>query len=199
MSEADLSMTRMAMDPNNVEDRVFAQFYKHAGQNSHKTLEEGRPIYDDLDYVVIRIPGDKDNIVRRPGRGTDMKRFPKQWAAYQAGNEQAQDGTPLEQWPLLTRSQVEELKYFGVHTIEALATMPDSNSQNFMGMNKLKQQAKDHVEAAKSNAPILALREENEAQAAQLVEQANQMKEMQSQIAGLMTKKPTRRGKPTEE
>jgi hypothetical protein len=160
LAEADISVTRMAMDPNS-DDKVFAQFYMHAREDDAKSRAEGRPIFKDVPYVMIMVPGDKDNIIRRPIRQNDKARFPKQWAAFEAGQEQAQEGTPLEQWPMVTRAQVEELKFFGVHTVEALSNMPDTAAQNFMGLNRLRQNAKDFLEAAKSEAPFIELREEN--------------------------------------
>ena len=193
LAEADISMTRMAMDATQ-EDRVFAQFYKHAKQNSTKTKEAGRPIYDEVDYVVIMVPGDKDNIVRRPVRGNDPQRFPKQWDQYQRGvTEQAQSGTPLEAWPMVTRAQVEELKFFGVHTIEALAGMPDQQAQNFMGIHKLKQAARDHIEAAKSEAPLHALRDENDALKAQMAAMQEQMAELAKQVNDDKPRRRTRK------
>jgi len=194
LNEATHGMTQLAMDPSAVDDKVFAQFYMHAKQDQARTKEEARPIFVDTPYVMIMVPGDKDNIVRRPVRLSDQQRFPKQWDAFERGQEQAQEGTPLEQWPLLKRSQVEEMKFFGVHTIEALAQMPDSHGQNFMGINKLKQLAKDHMKSAKSDAPMIALRDENEELKARLDQQQEQINELLA-----AAKKPARKKAPATE
>ena len=178
LNEADLSMTNMAMGQQ-AQDNCYAEFYLNPRQNMAKTKEEGRPIYDELTYVMIMVPGDKDNVIRRPIRETDKRRFPQQYKAFVNKQEQPQAGTPLSQWASLTRAQVEELKFFGVHTVEALAAMPDTAAQKFMGLNKLRQAAKDHIEAAKSDVPIQKLRAEND-------ELKDQMAVMQAQIAELI-------------
>ena len=178
LNEADMAMTTQAMD-GQLQDPCYAEFYMNAKQNEAKSKEEGRPIYDEVPYVMIMVPGDKDNVVRRPIRDSDKQRFPKQWQAFENKQEQPQDGTPLAQWPQLGRGQVEELKFFGVHTVEALAAMPDTAAQKFMGLNKLRQQAKDFIKSAKSNAPIQQLRAEND-------ELKDQIAVMQAQIGELI-------------
>ena len=69
------------------------------------------------------VPGDKCSIVDRPASAEDKARFPKHYAAFQGNNEDLVQGTPLETWPQLTRSQVEEMRYFHVRTVEQLAGM----------------------------------------------------------------------------
>ena len=163
MSTAALDESMAAMALGKDEDRVYAEFYSHPVQDNAATIKEGRPIFKDRAYVMIMVPGDKDNIVRRPARQHDKERFARQFASYESGTEQVQDGTPLEQWPLVTRAQVEELKHFKCHTVEALASMPDTTAQKFMGINKLKAQAADYIKSAAGHAPILEIRQENDA------------------------------------
>ena len=180
LNEANYGETQQAMQQmrGGQVDKCYAEFYTHPKIDQKGTDEAGRPIYKDTAYVMIMIPGDKDNIVRRPVRHNDKMRFPQQWAQYESGKEQVQDGTPLEHWPLLTRAQVEELKFFGVRTVEALSAMPDSQAQKFMGINALKQKATDYIEAASSDAPLLALRNENDLLREQMEAQQRQINEL---------------------
>jgi hypothetical protein len=161
MYEADATLTAMAMGQN-PQDRTFAQFYTRSVQDAKASLEAGRPIFSDKAYVKIMVPGDKDNIVDRPVRDGDKLRWPRQWAAYEAKSEQPVEGTPLVEWPGLTRSQVEELAFFGIKTVEDLAAVSDSQAQKFMGIQKLKARAKAYLAEADKQAPFEMMREENE-------------------------------------
>jgi hypothetical protein len=188
MHEADAHLTAMAM--NQGEDRVYAEFYLYPVQDKAKSLEEGRPVFIDKPYVKIMVPGDKDNIVQRPVRITDQERWPKQWNAFVNRQEQPVDGTPLSEWPGVTRAQVEEMKFFGVHSVEQLASMPDSQAQKFMGIQALKQKAKDYIEAAKGNAPLEQLRAENE-------ELRNRMEALEEMLKSARSRR--RKAEPDEE
>ena len=188
MIDADSSMIQMAQNAAQgqrfADDRVFAQFYMHPRKNEAESLKQGRDIYDEVPYIKIMVPGDKDNIIQRPVRDQDKMRFPKQWQAFEANEEAPISGTPLSEWAFVNRGQVEELKFFGIRTVEDLANMPDSQSNKFMGINALKQKAKAFIEDAKMQAPIDELKAENDALRGQL-------DDMQKQIADLM--KPKRR------
>jgi hypothetical protein len=161
--EADYDITEQAMmgGENNArfagDSKLFVTFFKHPTQDQEKTLAEGRPMFIEEDYCRIMVPGDKDSIVVRPARDMDKQRFAKQYAAYQAGEGEFHEGTPLKAWPMITRGQVEELKFFGVYTVEALAELADIHVQKFMGVGALKQQAQAYMQAAKESAPLVQL------------------------------------------
>ena len=158
LQEADMGTTQMAMSDGTRfqgDEKVFAQFYMKAVQDHAKSKAEGRAIFRDKPYIKIVVPGDKSNIVNRPARDIDKQRFPRQWAAFENMKEQPLEGTPIEEWPLVTRSQAEELKFIGVFTVEMLAEMPDSAS--FMGSAVLKQKAQEWLDATKGTADIQAL------------------------------------------
>lgn len=51
----------MQEDPRNKMDiRLFKQFYKRAVLNRVRSAEAGRPIFDEVDYIRIIVPGSKD-------------------------------------------------------------------------------------------------------------------------------------------
>jgi hypothetical protein len=153
MLEADHSMTAMAMGRDQ-QERVYAEFYTHPRRNQAKSLEAGRDIYEDLPYIKIMVPGDKDNIIQRPVRDQDKQRFPRQWQAFQNQDTQPMEGTPLAEWSGVTRSMVEEFKHFGIRTVEDLVNMPDSQANKFMGINALRAKAKAFIQDASYSAPI---------------------------------------------
>lgn len=151
LAEADYSLTEMAMNTGvgaPGDETLLVKFFLEPVQNKERSNEEGRPIFEEREFVSIMVPGQKDNIVIREARETDKDRFPRHYAAFKNRVEQVVDGTPLEEWPAVTRSQVEELKFFNVFTVEQLAEISDSNAQNFMGIQLLRQKAKAFLEAA---------------------------------------------------
>jgi hypothetical protein len=63
-------------------------------------------------------------------------RFPIQWARYQnrlGTEEQEVVGTPVSEWPLVSKSQAEELRAMKFYTVESIANASDQQLQR-MGM-----------------------------------------------------------------
>lgn len=193
-AEADMGMTQFAMEESqrngfDQDSKLFVHFYMHPHQDKEASAKEGRPIFVSREYISIIIPGDKLNIVKRPVSDLERRRFAQKYAAFKAGNEQIMNGTPLESVPWLTREQVEELKYFNVRTLEHLADMPDVHAQRFMGINKLRQRARDHVALAKENAPALRLAEETRKKDEQIALLQKQLNELAAKVEAAEAKK----------
>jgi hypothetical protein len=110
----------------------------------------------------------------------DKQRWPGAYNAWKqtGASEPGTVGTRLEHWPLMTRAQVEEYKFFKVFTVEQLAELPDSTVQKIMGAPKLKQMAKLAVEAAKGEAPFLRMQAEIERRDNQISELSNEVKRL---------------------
>ena len=88
----------------------------------------------------------------------DKRRFAEHWGKFQARESQeVVEGTLIEEWPGVTRSMAEELRYLNVRTVEQLATMSDSNAGGLMGINSLKAKAVSYLEASKDSATTEAL------------------------------------------
>lgn len=154
----------IVFDANNEwehDNKLYVQFFPQAVYNAVKSEEAGRPIFDEIDFIKVMTPGSRDSFV---GKATPhyQHRFARQWAAYKAGKEQSADGTPIEEVPFLSVSQVAELKAVNVKTLEHLASMPDVLMQKFMGAHALKQRAQLFLNAAKDNAPMIKLQSELE-------------------------------------
>src|SRR6185295_8097500 len=105
------------------DEKLLVIFHWDIVKDDMQSIEEGRPIYRDTEFVRIFVPGDKNNVIDRPVRPGDKTRFPKQYDAFKAGaGEEGQlDGTPLKDWPMVGRAQCAELHYFGIRTVEQLA------------------------------------------------------------------------------
>lgn len=183
-AEAEYNLTAQAMESgqqNDQDKRLRVQFGMFPQVDQVATVKEGRPIYKEVEYITIMVPGERD-IVHRAAWQKDYDRFPTQYAAFK--NKQNQDvasGTPLKILTWLTIGQVKELEYFNCYTVEQLANMPDSTAQKFLQINKLKQLAKDYLVAAKEQAPLTIMR-------AALDERDEQIAAMQKQMAAINAK-----------
>jgi|TARA_R110001632_G_scaffold171351_4_gene290569 hypothetical protein len=138
---------------------LFAQFYMHPKQNAVMTLEKGRPIYDETEYIRIIVPGDKASVVERPVRmgnhpNSDNVKFAQEYAAFKTNKEQHVTGTPLKQWPPISRSQALEMEYFNVRTVEQLAELSDVHTQKFAGLVSLRELARRFMQHANAMAPL---------------------------------------------
>lgn len=178
-------------DTQSSDDRVFVRFRLEPHKNEAASLEAGRPKYDETEYLEIQVPGDRTTNVDRPVTDDDRKRFRRQYADWKAGVTQGESGTPLAQWPAVSRSEVEELAFWKVRTVEALASLSDSNQQNIGPIRGLVQKAKDFLEAAKSTAHLGKMREELDQRDAALLAlqqqaaaQAKELAELRAEIRG---------------
>jgi hypothetical protein len=161
------------------DERLYVVFDKHPVQNEARSIEEGRPIFEDVEYIRIAVPGDPGNVVHRAvkwcgSRGQcgyprgkdqcDLHRFPRLYFAFKGDLDQAgANGTPLASWPIMTKSMIEELKYLRIHTVEQLAGMADAHAGKLgPGYSQLRNQARTFLEVAKGNAPTVQLHAELE-------------------------------------
>jgi len=166
-------VARYAMDK-----KLVVNFYVRAVQNTFKTAQEGRPIFDESEFVRIIIPGDTKTIIDTKVTAEHKFRFPDKYERFQKGLAQAQSGTPLEVWPQMTVGQVAELKATGITTVEQLAELSDSNAQKFMGSFQLRQKAQAFLEAAAgdaANSKMAAELEKRDVEIAALKEQMAQI------------------------
>jgi hypothetical protein len=165
--------------------RAFVEFDLHPKLNQPKTEAEGRPIFEDTEYIRIVVPGSRDE-VHRPVRPQDKHEYAREYAAFKAGTSQeAQSGTPLATWAPLTRSQVEELAHFKVKTVEQLADLSDGNAQRFAGIQRLKKLAQEHLAAAKDAAHHSRTLAELDKRDAVIAAQAQQLKEVGARLEQL--------------
>jgi hypothetical protein len=134
------------------DEQLLVRFYNRPVQDKERTAEEGRPIFKEMVYIDIKQPGNRDWGIDAPARQRDFDRFPEHYRRFLARQEDVViEGTPLDQWPGITASQVEEMKFLNCHTVEQMANMSDANTGKF-GLATLKQKAKGYLEYAKDNA-----------------------------------------------
>ncbi len=109
-----------AEQQNGGRDDCIPHFYMRAVRNPARSEERGRPVFDEIAYVRVLVPGDRNSVVDRRASDADRARWPGRWAAFEARRERP-SGTPIEHWPYLTVAGVAELKALEVFTVEQVA------------------------------------------------------------------------------
>ena len=201
-------------DIQGADSRLAVQFYKKSVKQDLASDEAGRPIFKEFDFVRIMIPGDNLTEIDTYAQDSHKQRFPRQWAHYQnqVANHQDIIGTPLDQWPQVTRSQADELRGLKFHTVESIADCSDQQLQRIgmvAGMSphnfRLKAKAflnlaNDSAEVAHREAEMQALREENDKIKAETEAKLSKMEsQMEALLAAVAEKTPkTRKPKVVE-
>jgi hypothetical protein len=185
LQEADFDHNQFAQ-PQSGDEKLYVKFYPSTVRDDIATKAEGRPIFKEVDFVMIQAPGDLLKCIKRPVRPQDTQRFGRQLQAYKSGGDQEKgSGTPLEQWPMVSRAQVEELRYFKITTVEQLASVADNVAQKFMGIQNLKQHAKDWLGKAENSKEIVQLRNQNTTQAEEIEELKASIRALSDQMRDL--------------
>jgi hypothetical protein len=123
-------------DQNNADNRLQVRFYKRSVHQEQESMDAGRPIFKDFDFVQICVAGDSLTEIDTYALASHRTRFPIQWANYmnrQGANDEEVVGTPVAEWPLVSKSQAEELRAMKFQTVESIASASDQQLQR-MGM-----------------------------------------------------------------
>jgi hypothetical protein len=173
--------------PNQIDlgDKALGVTFKmHSHFDDVATREQGRPIFVMKEYILITIPGDLTGTVFRPSFEGDQRRFPEQYLRFKAGREQAV-GTPLTSVSWLSGAQCDEMAFFRIQTVEQLANLSDANAQRFMGLNQMRERARQYLAQVKEDAPLNRLNAELATRDEQISTLTNQLASMQAMIAEL--------------
>jgi hypothetical protein len=199
-------------DTQGADARLAVQFYKKSVKQEDASNEAGRPIFKEFDFVRIMIPGDNLTEIDTYAQESHKQRFPRQWAHYQnqVANHEDIIGTPLDQWPQITRSQADELRGLKFHTVESIADCSDQQLQRIgmvAGMSphnfRLKAKAflnlaNDSAEVAQREAELQALKEENAKIKSETDAKLTAMQEQVSALLATVAKPKTRKTKVAE-
>lgn len=145
-----------------------------------RSAQEGRPIYEDVPFIRIHIPGDKNTVLERAVTDMDKRRFEDKWLRFLKAHETdaPEVGTPLSVMPWVSPAQVAELKYFNITSVEDLAELSDVHLGKLMGGNKLRDRAKQFLSAAEANKQQTALEKHNEQLQAQMASMQDQINKL---------------------
>jgi hypothetical protein len=135
------------------DEHLVVFFYKKSVHNALKSQAAGVRFHDELDFVKMHAPGEHLQVIDRPVVESDKTRFPRQWRAFQQGRKQETDGIPIDMLFPLHPAVADNLRSYGVHTIEQCANMSASAIESIgMGAQDYKNRAVDYMEAASAGA-----------------------------------------------
>jgi hypothetical protein len=192
-------------DISNPDSRLAVKFYKRPVKLEDESIAQGRPIFQEFDFIKILVPGDALTEIDTYVSEGHKTRFPIQWANYmnRQGSEIGFSGTPITEWPQISVSQAEELKGIKFHTVESIAHASDQQLQKIgmiagMSPHNFRERAKTFLNLASESADISKREEEitqlKEENAKIKAETDAKLAEMQSQMTALLaavgTKKP---------
>ena len=202
----------MAIDSDiqGADSRLAVTFYKRSVKQDDESLAAGRPIFKEFDFVRICVPGDNLTEIDTYANESHKTRFPRQWSHYQnqVGNQEQIIGTPIEQWPLISRSQADELKGIKFHTVESVANCSDQQLQRIgmiagMSPHSFREKAKaflnlanESAEVSQREAEMQALKEENAKIKAETEAKLTAMQEQMSAILAAVAEKKPKTRKP---
>lgn len=127
------------------DDRKIVLFYNKAVPNPRKSQEQGRPVNENQIYVKIGEPGETNlNMIDRPARDDDKRRWPHHWQRFLNAQEQVPEGTPVEMLFPTNPALAASLKSYGIHTIEQLSHLSAE------GISRVGMGAQDWVNKAKA-------------------------------------------------
>jgi plasmid stabilization system protein ParE len=142
--------------------RNFVRFYQQEVPDPKKTAELGYACHRMIDKAMVRVPGSRDET---PVNIDDkfIAEYGDLYDQWKKTQEQPTDGLALELWPPIPKSLVEDWKFFGVRTVQHLASLGDSHAQKMgMGVIEWRKKAQAWLEAAKDHAVEQRLVSENE-------------------------------------
>lgn len=125
------------------------KFFYAYNENREKSLNEGRPIFDEIPSISIQWPGGDETVRRIEQR--DIQEYPELYERFKAGSEPVTEGTPLAEWAMMSGSALRELNYLGFKTVEQLAKATDEVKRKIGPLSKLVKMAQDWLEAADSD------------------------------------------------
>lgn len=188
---------------------LFVEFYTREVESVAKSQAEGRPIYVSKEFIRIIPVGDKTKVVDRPVRKepsgqvpADTARFARQWQAYENQQTDVIEGTPITEWPPITRADAMSMKALNIHTVEMLASLGENNL-TWLGARQMRDKAAAWIEKAKENSSAVQWAKEKEGLQTQIEALQNQMQGLKDagaipQEATASPDKPKKRGRPAK-
>lgn len=165
-------------DTSNSDGSTWVEFILHQVLDEAATETSGLQVWKDEERVRYYFPGNPQNRPEFKVTQEHISKWPKEYAAFKAGHEMSTEGYPIEQWPVLKKTQVLELKYRGFHTIEQIAAMNDLATQTFMGARQLKNQAIAYLDDAAGCALLASTTAENTKLHSRIAESEKKVEEL---------------------
>ena len=187
------------IDPQfKTEDGSMLRIWEDAAPSPYWSEKLGRPVFDTVLYVEVISPGsassspvfevertfNEDSGIKEPHRSEKYKEYRKFIEQFRDGNTHTDlSGTPLTEWPEISRTLAASLRASGVFSVESLAALPDEKLR-IVGPDgrSWRTKAQAYLETSKNAGYATALAAEKERLTADLAEKDKQLLAMSEQI-----------------
>lgn len=168
--------------PDEAAKGMIIRFELVAEMDEAKTDAEGRPHFNDVEFIEIKSPNDPLSVVHRKVEDRDRKMYPQAYRAWKEGAADPVSGTPLKEWAPIAKSQCEYLGFRGIRTVEQFADVSDDGvHQMGHGYLTLRSKAIAWLAKAKDASQVTKM-------AAELQQRDVQIQSLQRQLSELITK-----------
>ena len=178
-------------------DGSAVRVWRDVAKNNYQSEQQGRAVFDEVIYVEVISPGSRGSTpvfeVERffakesgfpPRRTHHYEQYEPMIEAFKKGDEEAgMSGTPLKEWPEISRSMAATLKAAKIFTVEGLANIADGQLSAIGPEGRtLREKALAFLAVSKDSAVVTKLVGELEAAKADLAMKDEQIKELAAKI-----------------
>jgi hypothetical protein len=171
---------------NAVKDTCRPVFSEEAVQSGEV---DGRKTYKMVERVHVYMPGNGLNSPVFNVTDEHRERWPQEYEAFKRGVEPDLNGIPLEEWAILNKAMVLELKSMHIRTIEDVAGLPDTAVQRIgRGGYALRERAQAFLDQAKEQELVTMLTAKDEKNSEEISVLRRQVEEMGALLESLQKK-----------
>lgn len=138
--------------------QTLTKFRIHSELSHHKSKAAGMPVYDDVEVIEMRVPGEKEPVIVAATE-FHKRRFPREYEAFKKGQESAHTGTPLDLLFPTSPSTVKQLQAFHIFSIQQLASISDTAKTQIPMGQSLVDRAKEYLARAGAGQNFHAMEE----------------------------------------
>lgn len=162
-------------------------FYTRSVFNAMKSQANGSRHYENEIWVKLHPPGERLNVIDRPVTDIDKVKYPQQWNMFLQNKTQVPEGTPIDLLFPNSPATADNLKAFGVHTVQQCAKLSAHAQQTIgMGATEWMNMAKQYLDSASSGTAFLALRAELSQKDTELRVMKQQYDKLKAQLDDLL-------------
>lgn len=146
--------------------------------------------FTEVPHLKLQAPGNTRSIYHQPvrlesypGRPSDPERFPREWAAFQAGLNLEQ-GLSIYNWEGVTSADARRFDLAGIKTVQQLAHVSDMNLSGLgVGAMALREKAREFISGNTTEVQLRQQLGDQSAQIDKLTDIVNQLLEERTQPA----------------
>jgi hypothetical protein len=177
-------------------NQVRGEFFVEPVRDTRASLDAGRDIFVERERVRIIIPGMIASVLVKEVTEEHRERWPDQYKAFKSGQDVVLTGTPLEEWPILNKAMIAELKHLQIRTVEELAGLSDVAVQHIgMGGQVLRERARGWLDEAQAEAFTNKVLHENDLLRSEVAGLKTQVEELSRHLVALSTRVSEREGR----